>query len=138
MAKNARRLQFKFWLDTGRVDDAALIDDIDQLKTRRQFTQTIRDGLRLMIDLRRGNVGVLLELFPDIADRLTAQQQAAPADLMAKLTRIESALGSVQIAPNADKPRKLDAPDVDALLVETAAPTGDGDEFDSLLDSLGF
>jgi len=126
MAKSYRKM-YRFWLDIGKRDERALASDIAELKRSRAFSQTIRDGIRLICDLRRGNVGVLLELFPHVAERLTAQQDAAPADLMAKLTRIEAALGSVQVQPNAMRPPTLDAPDLDdSAFIAVDTPTKDG------------
>ena len=58
------RIQHKFWLDVDRDEEAAINDEVVYLKKRRSFAATIRDGIRLMADLRRGNLDVLLELFP--------------------------------------------------------------------------
>lgn len=63
------RMRFAFWLDDTRPDESDLISYIDELKQARRFASTIRDGLRLMRDLRAGNVAVLLQLFPDIKGR---------------------------------------------------------------------
>lgn len=69
MAKSFRK-RFMFWLDLNKRDEQDLAEQIDELKEQRGFAKAIRDGLRLLIDLRRGNVDVLLELFPDIRHRL--------------------------------------------------------------------
>ena len=60
------RYRFNFWLDSQKDDELLLMEDIDALKRQRLFSQTIRDGIRLMMDLRRGSFDVLIELFPDI------------------------------------------------------------------------
>ena len=58
------RLQFKFWLDTTKKQDDDLALELFALKQDRQYTPTIRDGVRLILDLRRGRLTVLRELFP--------------------------------------------------------------------------
>ena len=63
-ADEAKRPRFSFWLNRDKEDDCSLIKLIAYLKAERLFTQTIRDGLRLINDLRAGNLNVLFELFP--------------------------------------------------------------------------
>lgn len=58
------RLRFTFWLDMLNDEEQSLADYVEELKTRRSFAKTIRDGLRLVRDLRAGKVDVLFELFP--------------------------------------------------------------------------
>lgn len=64
------RFKYKFWLDGGKDDELLLTDEIDQLKKKRLFTATLRDGIRLIINLRAGHLDVLVELFPWIGDVL--------------------------------------------------------------------
>lgn len=64
------RLMFKFWLDDTNPAESDLIDYIETLKQERRFVTTIRDGLRLMRDLRAGNTTVLLQLFPAVKAQL--------------------------------------------------------------------
>lgn len=68
------RYRFAFWLDSQKSDEKLLHKTINKLKADRQFASAIRDGLRLIVDLRAGNTDVLLELFPGIRERLTDQQ----------------------------------------------------------------
>ena len=49
----------------------AVAEHIQKLKSERAFTSTIRDGIRLIVDLRAGRVDVLRELFPDIVAKLS-------------------------------------------------------------------
>ena len=58
------RGRFLFWLNYDKDEELLVADMIDELKTRRQFTKSIRDGIRLVYDLRQGKVDVLRELFP--------------------------------------------------------------------------
>ena len=69
------RLKFMFWLDMTKSDELQLADEIEILKEKRLFSQTIRDGIRLINDLRAGRTSILLELFPWIASELAAQNQ---------------------------------------------------------------
>lgn len=69
MAKSYR-LMYRFWLDMGKTNEEAIADQIELLKNERSFTQTIRDGIRLIVDLRQGNTDVLFELFPLIREKL--------------------------------------------------------------------
>lgn len=64
------RKQYTFWLNYDKPEQLNIAERIDVLKERRQYSSTVRDGLRLVDDLREGNVDVLLELFPDIRQRL--------------------------------------------------------------------
>lgn len=64
------RKRYDFWLDYDKPEQLNIAERIDVLKERRQYSSAIRDGLRLVDDLREGNVDVLLELFPDIRERL--------------------------------------------------------------------
>jgi len=68
--KPRQRWQFKFWLNSNDDDDLAIADLIGALKRQRLFQQSIRDGLRLVWDLRAGRTDVLLELFPGIREAL--------------------------------------------------------------------
>jgi hypothetical protein len=62
------RAQFRFWLDVMKDPEFELAQEIMLLKKRKKFAATIRDGLRLIIDLRAGRIDVLLQLFPWVKD----------------------------------------------------------------------
>src|SRR5258705_6764678 len=64
------RLKFMFWLDVSKPDEFALSEQIEELKQRRSYVKTIRDGIRLICDLRAGHSDVLFELFPWIRSEL--------------------------------------------------------------------
>jgi len=69
--KKTYRLMYRFWLDVNRHDEEAIADTIEVLKNDRTFTSVIRDGIRLVTSLRNGDLSVLLELFPDVKEKLT-------------------------------------------------------------------
>lgn len=66
------RKRFNFWLNILDDSDMAVAEHIQFLKNERSFTQSIRDGIRLVMDLRQGRVDVLKELFPDIVTKLSS------------------------------------------------------------------
>jgi hypothetical protein len=76
--KKSYNLQFRFWLNIVKDDESVLADELSLLKSQRQFTQTIRDGVRLVLDLRAGKTDVLFELFPWVR-QLAAPLPAPPA-----------------------------------------------------------
>lgn len=59
-----KRKRIDIWLDIEKEDERLLLGMIDTLKKKRSFVSTVRDGIRLMVDLRAGNLNVLYELFP--------------------------------------------------------------------------
>lgn len=65
-------------LDINKDVENWLHEWIEHLTKQRKFSQYVRDGLRLMIDLSAGNVDVLVELFPWIRERLTGQGSTPP------------------------------------------------------------
>lgn len=71
-----RRKEFKFWLDLKKPNEIFLLSDIEDLKQKRKFTETCRNGIRIVSDLMNGNTDVLLELFPWVTDRIVAQYMA--------------------------------------------------------------
>lgn len=72
-AKLTHRIMQRFWLDKYKPDENALLNWLDELKAKRQFTSTIRDSLRLIMALRRGDYSVLKELFPQAAGDLAKE-----------------------------------------------------------------
>lgn len=84
------RLRFPFWLDMHKPDERALADQIELLKNDRSFAATVRNGLRLMLDLRAGNTTVLLELFPHVRGQLgRASGGSGDDDLKRELQRLQ-------------------------------------------------
>lgn len=100
------RRQFVFWLDDMRPEESTLIDFIDELKQQRGYARAIRDGLRLIQDLRRGRVDVLIELFPHVSTLMRGN--VSPAATMPTLP-IFNALppAEVRIIENEDERKKL-------------------------------
>jgi len=86
----------KFWLDLTKDDQDHLDEQINELKQARTFTQTVREGIRLICDLRQGNMTVLFELFPWIKADLLAdvqpQETVGEKAIREQLERIEAQL----------------------------------------------
>lgn len=68
--KKRQRIRFMFWLEIGKAMEVDLADQLAVLKSGRKFAATVRDALRLILDLRAGNTDVLYELFPAIVARI--------------------------------------------------------------------
>lgn len=79
MAKAERiKRTHKFQLDINKDVESWLHEWIEHLTKQRKFSQYVRDGLRLMIDLSAGNLDVLIELFPWVSERLAQGHGATP------------------------------------------------------------
>jgi hypothetical protein len=102
MSQKRFRLRFTFWLDLLKPDEAAIAEQIEKLKFDRTFATTIRDGIRLICDLRAGRTDVLVELFPKVVERLkTPEPSVAESRLQAHIDRLEALLlsqGNVPIS----------------------------------------
>lgn len=77
MKRKSFRQRFVFWLDITKSHEADIAETIEELKDKRSFAKTIRDGIRLIVDLRRGNTEVLFELFPLLKSKLQAEFSGA-------------------------------------------------------------
>ncbi len=91
------RYQFKFWLDCSKDGELLLAESIDDLKRKRSFASTIRDALRLILDLRAGRIDLLLEFFPFVVDAIrppesdknTGSGAGVNADILPHIERLE-------------------------------------------------
>lgn len=70
------RIMFRFWLDDNKEDENALIGEVGDLKANRKFTETIRQGISLISDLRNGSLKVLFELFPYVKAEFVEYMQS--------------------------------------------------------------
>lgn len=82
------RVMHKFWLDVTKDSEDWLDEQIVELKRTRKFTTILRDALRLILDLRAGRAGVLLELFPWVAEELRPAGANLLAAEIAELKRL--------------------------------------------------
>lgn len=86
MSEKPERTSHKLDLDLSKREDAHVEDLIDQLKTDRKFSQTIKDGIRLIVDLREGRFEVLFQLFPLIKGDLL--EYMANQEILIGMTRM--------------------------------------------------
>lgn len=115
------RYKLEFWLDARKDDELVLLETIDQLKQQRSFTATLRDGIRLIVDLRAGRLDVLFELFPFTKERLNTTPPTS-GDLerrLDELQRLIVAQGGITAPPPnypamkpAGAPKALNVPTV--------------------------
>jgi hypothetical protein len=64
MSNQSYRVRFNFWLNLENLQEQEIATQIEDLKKERLFSSTIRDGIKLITDLREGNLEILFELFP--------------------------------------------------------------------------
>ncbi|MEO8391416.1 MAG: hypothetical protein ABI700_00350 [Chloroflexota bacterium] len=93
MSQKSFRMKFMFWLDSTKEDEDKLIEQIEKLKLDRLFSKTIRDGVRLICDLRAGQTDMLFELFPWVKESLQATPPLTSEQrLQEQIARLEALL----------------------------------------------
>lgn len=106
------RFQMRFWVDLEKAEERWLADYAAYLKAGRNFHETVRQGLRLIHDLRQGKTDVLFEMFPFVAHHQPLNEERLAALIAARL-------GSVPAA----RPVAL-TEDTDTVEVKTVADNG--------------
>ena len=143
MAKDTFRKRFTFWLDLFKDDEFKLAEEIEVLKKKRNFSRYIRDGLRLILDLRAGKTDVLVELFPWVADTFAQVEPIPQKDsyqaLQKQLARLEQHLireGATPI-PRTSSPIKISDEPVDSSGIEIKkAKNSDSNSAQNFLESM--
>lgn len=121
MAKQGKafRIRQVFWLDLTKQDEADLADYIATLKEQRKFVTTIKQGLRLIRDLREGNVEVLIELFPHLRERLARPDVGTTPGgfdtLLQQLSRLERQITTGAMLPSVPLPTFSEPPHVKVI-----------------------
>lgn len=95
------RFRCEFWLDGNKDDELLLLETIDELKQKRSYSSVIRDGIRLIVDLRAGRIDVLLALFPWIESKIKKSGKG-DSDLerrLDELQRLIMAQGGIPAPP---------------------------------------
>jgi hypothetical protein len=142
MKKNRFRLRQVFWLDLHKSDEAQLAETIETLKVQRTFASTIRDGIRLVCDLRAGQLDILLTLFPWVEEafyqRFTGHESPVIHD---QLMRLEQLLLQQAQTPAAG-PKALQVPQIagpryddDDIQLTIKKATSDGSSALNFLES---
>jgi len=92
------RKRFEFWLNDQREEDWFVFELINKLKKpsrgQGQFTRAIREGLRLWVSLRDGQIDVLLELFPWVREAIA---KSAPAPVISGGGQLEEIKGLLEM-----------------------------------------
>lgn len=101
MAGKRFRLKFMFWLDMNKSDEAELAEDIEILKEQRLFSETLRDGIRLICDLRAGRTDRLFAMFPWLLGEVDRQADANRQTIQQEFDRLWSALASQSLSGDA-------------------------------------
>ena len=149
MASKRLMLRREFWLNLHNPLEEELANVIDELKQNRLFASTIRDGIRLICDLRAGHLDILFELFPWVqAEFLEYMQSLQPTVdetyIEKRLDRVEQLLlqqGNIPV-DSTSRPKPLKVPQVagpiydetDDLLIVKKVQT-DGQSARNFLDS---
>lgn len=131
------RIQFRFWLDANKDDQAEWGRALDEMRTnpRMNFAKFMRDAIRLLLSLRRGDTSVLLELFPAIAIR---QSEPSPASvdfeaMMRELSSLKELVQAPHIAPNSSVSSNGGIQGIAGANKPLAAPTFDDEDDEPLL-----
>ena len=100
-APRSFRKRHEFWLDLGKPRENRIANLIAELKEKRSFASSVRDGLRLIVDLRAGRVDVLRALFPSVVAQIEAGARPPDspvvrefAELMQKQTELLARLAA--------------------------------------------
>lgn len=91
------RARLTLCLDLHRADESALADSIATLKANRTFATTVRDGIRLMVDLRAGRTDVLFTFFPWIRDSIQPTPSAEFNDILRQMQELKPPQDSLEI-----------------------------------------
>ena len=151
MATKSFRLRFTFWLDMKKPDEESIAETIASLKNQRSFVSTVREGIRLVTDLRAGRLDVLFELFPWVrAEFLEYMQNLQPTQpieekaIQKRLDSLEKLLlqqGNLPFEHTPSGPKSLTKPtaldqvgnDYDQIVLRKAK--SDGTSSKNFLDS---
>lgn len=100
------RYRFFFWLDANKDDELLLCESIDELKHKRAYTAAIRDGLRLVLTLSRGDTTFLETRFPLVVRKLIEQYYPTREleDMRKELRDLRERVAVAASAPSGLKP----------------------------------
>lgn len=99
--------QYKFTLSIRDKHNREVKKIVDFLIGKGILSQAIRDGLRLLNDLRKGNTRVLLEMFPEVMDKL-CPPQSNNGDVLREIEALRGELRQLQQRP---MPQSEEIPD---------------------------
>lgn len=100
MNKNPFRKRYEFWLNLNAESEYEIAEIVDDLKAQRGYASAIRDGLKLIWELRQGKVDTLVKLFPWIAERFQAQSNTD--ELTALVEQVKSIVVNQRAMPTTE------------------------------------
>lgn len=128
-----KRVKFEFWLDVTDGEQAIIAEYLIDQKTRRKYHNTLRDALKLLIDLRDGSTYVLHDLFPLLATSSATEQFNA---IFAKLNEITTSPNPIRAERGTINPRSM--PDEPTIELEIRqAKSDENANYNMLLSGLG-
>lgn len=97
------RKRIDFWVDKEKPDDKRVLKTVEALRKKRDFAQTVKDGIMVMSQLAKGKTDLLFKLHPWIVDKILASApKTDTTDLekqIAELKRIVLERGGESIPP---------------------------------------
>lgn len=82
------RKRVDFWLDDNRPSDVKLWKIVQKMRSKRVFSQTVKDGILIMNQLLAGKTDLLFEKFPWIVDKALASVPPPSAPDSGALERV--------------------------------------------------
>jgi hypothetical protein len=82
---NRYRKTIHFQLDLNKPGGQEIAQHIQDLKRERAYSKAVRDGIRLVVDLQKGRLDVLQELFPWVIEKIAAQPETLPVEALEKV-----------------------------------------------------
>jgi hypothetical protein len=105
MATKRYRMRFDFQLNVAKEDEHAIAEQIADLKSQGLYSKTVRDGIRLVSDLRDGNLDMLFELFPWVRAEFLAYVASTQPQLSDTEINIQKQLSRIeQLLENGEPP----------------------------------
>lgn len=110
MATERYRMRFDFQLNVSKEDEHAIAEQIAMLKQQGLYSKTVRDGIRLVSDLRDGKLDILFDQFPwvraEFLEYMTSvqpQKSDTEIHIQNQLARIEELLANTETPGSASK-----------------------------------
>lgn len=146
------RIQFRFWLDANKPEQAEMGDKLDRMKAdkNKSFAAFIRNAIRLMLSLMAGETIVLVELFPHVVEAIRADATPTAGDSLEAIVRraIKDEIGQRELTPIEAKPsgglqqigglQKIQPPSFDDNEIEltVSKAKGDGNATQNFLNAM--
>ena len=100
------RVRYEFQLDLNKPEQVEVADMIELLKNERAYSAAVRDGLRIISQLREGKIDFLLSEYPWIEDTIGRKKSGGgddDGDLRSEIIELRRAMADLAVmsyAPN--------------------------------------